>query len=116
MRPEGYPILQVIGKALGTLSKQIDHIEIDGHTAKVSSESTSNYFSWQLSADRAIEVLKFLVIKCGLPQDKMSVAGFSHYVPVTGNDTEKERAQNRRVEIRITSIHDAVAVDVATKN
>lgn len=85
-------------------------IRIEGHTDDipiVSSEFDSN---WELSTQRAVNVLKYIVsrsIKLGVEEkdvsERMSAAGYGPYRPISGNEnrTPEERAQNRRVDIII---------------
>jgi len=101
MRPESYDILKYMGDILLSVDNDIQSIEIGGHTATTNGGNTKSYFAWELSADRAISVLKFLSETCNLPQSKMSVSGYSHYQPVASNDNEQDRYRNRRVEIKI---------------
>ncbi len=104
MKEAGSSVLQFVGDTIGSADHLVKSIEIGGHTAKVGEDSTTNFFPWELSSDRAVTVLKFLVQKCTLPQAKMTVSGYSHYKPVGDNTTEEQKAINRRVEIRISRI------------
>ena len=101
MRESSFDILRYMGDLLLGVDSGIDSIEISGFTAKVGDESPGNFFSWELSSDRAISVLKFFSTECSLPQSKMFVSGYSHYRPVAENDTEEDRSLNRRVEVKI---------------
>ncbi len=78
------------------------NIEIGGLTA--TTESYQQLFSWELSSQRSISVLKYLVQNCKLPESKMSISGYSRYHPIANNDTEENRQLNRRVEIKITRV------------
>ncbi len=53
-----------------------------------------------MSAGRALAVADRLR-KAGLPEDRMGVAGFGQYQPVSPNDTAESRQKNRRVEIYV---------------
>ncbi len=55
--------------------------------------------NWQLSAARAITVVKELV-KNGVSPRKTHGAGFGEHRPIASNYTEEGRIKNRRVEIR----------------
>ena len=101
MRESSFDILQYMGDLLRGVDSEIDSIEISGFTAEAGKVSSGNYFAWELSSNRAISVLKFFSSKCSLPQSKMFIAGHSYYQPVAGNDTEKGRSLNRRVEVKI---------------
>lgn len=96
------PILKEIEKALSRVYSKIDTITISGHTASTTGDTmTSNDFAWQLSSDRAVTVLNYLT-SMGLPENKLSIEGYSHFRPVAPNNSEENRAKNRRVEITIT--------------
>lgn len=104
MKNENTKILKDIGDILNGIDHITQSIEIGGHTAVAHGGVTSSFFAWELSADRAIAVLKFLVNECHMPQSKMVVAGYSRYHPVAPNDNEESRKLNRRVEIKITRV------------
>ena len=104
IRPEGLIILRSICDTLVSVSNLIQVIQIDGHTAKIGNDNPNNFFSWELSSNRSISVLKFMAQDGGLPQSKMSIAGYADNVPVASNDTEEGRAMNRRVEVKITKV------------
>lgn len=55
--------------------------------------------NWELSAARAVGVVRFLQEKGWLDPERLSAAAYSHYQPVATNDTAKGRRQNRRIEI-----------------
>jgi len=104
IKSEEVGVLQVIGNILSEVNPLIQSIEIAGHTA-TTGEYTDSFFSWELSAQRAIAVLKYFAQKCALPEGKMYISGFSRYHPIASNDTEASRQLNRRVEIKITRVN-----------
>jgi chemotaxis protein MotB len=104
LKPEAYPIIDTISNIIMESYDLIAGIDISGHTAKVRADppSKTNLFSWDLSTDRALTVLKYLVQQCDMPQEKLSVTGYScNQLYVEGN-SEEFLAQNRRVEIRLS--------------
>ena len=96
--PKSIPIIDKVAKVLNSVYPGIDHITISGHTADIGKETIN---AWTLSSDRAIAVLTRFV-SAGLPQDKLSIEGNSHYKPVAPNDSPTNMAKNRRVEITVT--------------
>jgi outer membrane protein OmpA-like peptidoglycan-associated protein len=52
--------------------------------------------------DRANAVKETLVAQ-GVAADRISTAGYGQDRPVASNDTEAGRAQNRRLELNVTS-------------
>ncbi len=57
--------------------------------------------NWELSAARAIAVVRFLASK-GVPPEMLGAAGFSQFRPLAPNDSKENRSQNRRIEIALT--------------
>ena len=57
--------------------------------------------NWELSAARAIGVVRFLQEKGWLEPHRLSAAGYSYFRPVASNDTAEGRRQNRRIEITL---------------
>ncbi|MDD4571191.1 MAG: flagellar motor protein MotB [Clostridia bacterium] len=101
MLNQSKPVLTKIETVLAKLYQKIDHITISGHTADPANDGEeSSAIAWQLSTQRAVTVLNYLVEK-GLPQYRLSIAGYSHFDPIATNETEEGRAKNRRVEITI---------------
>jgi len=74
-------------------------IQIKGYTDTTPPPPTSPYNNnWELSAARALSVLKIL-IKNGVNPKQLSAAAYGEYHPIASNDTPQGRAKNRRVEI-----------------
>ncbi|MDF2449280.1 MAG: outer membrane protein OmpA family [Bacteroidota bacterium] len=74
-------------------------IALGGHTDNVGSEESNV----KLSSDRAKAVLNYLVLK-GISQSRITSNGYGKSKPVVENDTEENRALNRRVEFTILKI------------
>jgi len=72
-------------------------LSIEGHTDDVGSET----YNQELSFKRAVAAATHLVLHDGLDPARIFVKGFGESVPVAGNETEKGRAKNRRVELLI---------------
>jgi len=80
------------------LPKNIE-IQVKGYTDNVPPPPTSPYAdNWELSAARALSVLKEL-IKDGVNPKQLSAAAYGEYHPIAANATPQGRAKNRRVEI-----------------
>jgi chemotaxis protein MotB len=54
--------------------------------------------SWELTTERAVTVVKYLV-SLGVPAASLTAAGAGSFDPIAPNDTTEARARNRRVEI-----------------
>jgi chemotaxis protein MotB len=95
MSEEGLRMMKKIYKILAQFSYRI---KIAGHTDNVPIHTEQYASNWELSANRACEVVRFL-IDSGIDPHLISAEGFAEYRPVASNDTPDGRAQNRRVEI-----------------
>ncbi len=101
IRPEGKTILDKIIKILNTY--KIKKITIEGNTDDRPVLKTSKYRdNWELSTARAISVLRYLIRYSSIHPRFMTAAGNAEYNPLKANNTPKNRAANRRVEIVVT--------------
>ena len=105
LKESSYPALNTICEILMESYDLIGNIDIGCHTAKITPgpHSNTDFFSWELSSNRALTVLKFFAQQCNLPQAKMSIIGYSCTRPFVEGNSE-EYGANRRVEIRISKI------------
>ena len=87
------------------LSKRpdIQHVLIEGHTDNKASARYNLY----LSQRRARAVMQWL-IAAGVHPGRLSVEGRGLSCPVASNDTEEGRAKNRRVQVYIVKMGDAL--------
>lgn len=83
------------------LQPQTNHIRVEGHTDDTPIHTTRYPSNWQLSTDRAANVIQYWVEKGDLPPERLSAAGYGKYRPVVPNDSPAHRSLNRRVEIVI---------------
>ena len=77
------------------------NIMISGHTDNVPIRNVEFESNWELSVMRAINFMKLLLENDKLDPSLFSANGFGEYKPVVSNETEAEKARNRRVEILI---------------
>ncbi|HEX3009321.1 MAG TPA: OmpA family protein, partial [Bacteroidales bacterium] len=71
-------------------------VEISGHTDNAGSPE----YNKTLSENRAKAVVTYLT-ENGITKERLTAKGYGELKPVTGNDTEEGRAQNRRTEFMI---------------
>lgn len=90
--------LQVMKKIANILSQFRYQIRIEGHTDNTPINTARFPSNWELSADRACEVVRFLITQ-GINPSLVSAVGFAEFRPVATNDTAEGRAENRRVEV-----------------
>ncbi|MCV2866457.1 peptidoglycan -binding protein [Defluviimonas sp. WL0075] len=77
-------------------------IRVDGHTDNVPISSGQFRDNWELSQARALSVVRFMQDDLGFPPQRMAATGFGEYRPVAEGDTAEARAQNRRIELKLT--------------
>lgn len=78
--------------------KYVDYnIDIKGYTDNTPIATSRFPSNWELSAVRATTVLRFF-LEQGIDPVRMSATGYSDLFPISSNETEAGRAQNRRVE------------------
>ena len=74
-------------------------IRVEGHTDNREIKTDKYPSNWELSAARAVSVVKYLSDREGVPVGKLSAAGYADSRPIGDNRTEAGRASNRRTEI-----------------
>ncbi len=95
IRPDAMPVLD---EAIRTLKEAGDvSVICQGYTDSIGSDQ----YNKALSLRRANAVRDYLVAG-GIAPTRISVEGFGKSNPVASNDTADGRAQNRRVELRVT--------------
>ncbi len=78
-------------------------IRVDGHTDNVPLSGNGAFRdNWELSQARALSVVRYMTDVLGFPPERLAAAGFGQYQPVTSGDTPEDRAQNRRIELKLT--------------
>ena len=98
--PKLFPVLDSLAR---TLQKSASPVRLEGHTDSVPISTPRFRSNWDLSAARAIAVLKVLSERCGIPPERLGVAGYADTLPVDTNETAEGRAHNRRVDLVIMS-------------
>jgi chemotaxis protein MotB len=99
LTPEALPLIDQIAKILADLRYQI---QVNGFTDNVPIHNAQFDSNWDLSATRAISVVKRFVA-AGIDPTLLVGAGFGEYHPVAPNNTVEGKASNRRVSIVVVS-------------
>jgi chemotaxis protein MotB len=102
----GLQQLDKLAEALRTLEGEIPAeikwvLRVDGHTDKRPQFSVQYPSNWELSAGRAIAVVKYLVSK-GISPQHLVAAGFGEFQPIDTAETAEAYAKNRRLELKLT--------------
>ncbi|MBU5454788.1 OmpA/MotB family protein [Caproiciproducens sp. MSJ-32] len=91
----------VLDKVSELLASIDNDILVEGHTDNVPINTYDFPSNWELSADRAVNVVRYFVEEKGLDPTRFSASGYGEYHPVAPNDTYENKAKNRRVNILI---------------
>ena len=101
LRPEGEDLIRELVKPIESYIRERDElIMVSGFTDNLMIHDDNLHFqdNWQLSSERALIVVREL-LKHGLKRELVFGAAFGEAQPVVPNDSEGNRARNRRVEI-----------------
>ncbi len=93
---KAHPFLDKIFEMIVRTENQV---RIEGHTDDLSFRNTKYQSNWELSAARAINVLRYFVAKKEVPEHRFSAAGYGEYQPVASNRFSEGRSRNRRITI-----------------
>jgi chemotaxis protein MotB len=74
-------------------------LRVEGHTDNIPIHTTQFQSNWELSTARATAIARLLLERGNIDPSNLSAAGYAEFHPIASNDTEKGRAQNRRVDI-----------------
>jgi chemotaxis protein MotB len=87
-------------KKIGAIANSTHaRVEIQGHTDDRPIRTGAFPSNWELSTARAVNVLRYLIADAGVSPHRLSAVGLSKYHPLVPNNSEENRALNRRVEI-----------------
>jgi outer membrane protein OmpA-like peptidoglycan-associated protein len=95
LKPDASTRVNEIGAILAKYPE--DRVVVVGHTDSVGSDE----YNQRLSENRA-NAVRVRLLSEGVPDKNISTVGMGESQPVSSNATKKGRAQNRRVELKIT--------------
>lgn len=98
IREDSKAILDKISTLIASVSNPI---LVEGHTDNIPIKTSEFPSNWELSADRAVNVVRYFVENKGQEPSRFSAAGYAEYHPVAPNDSYENMAKNRRVDILI---------------
>ena len=99
-----YSLSQEAKNVLGKVAKVVKDKDkfdflVEGHTDDKPIATSTIADNWDLSAKRAIAVVRVLEDEYNVDPKRMSAAARSKYLPVASNETAEGRAKNRRTKI-----------------
>ena len=105
---EGKAEISNVTESLSSIMKDIpDNIDwvirVDGHTDDIPLSGFGEFKdNWELSQARALSVVKYMITELNFSGSRLAANGFGEYQPINIEDTPEARAQNRRIEIKLT--------------
>jgi chemotaxis protein MotB len=111
-QPEALPALDRIASILAI---RTCNLRIEGHTDNIPIHTAQMASNWELSAARATELVRILIVRYRFAPERLSAAGYAEYHPIASNITAQGRAQNRRVDIVILTTHTWPLSEVASQ-
>ena len=108
LAPEGRSqiagVVATLQEVAAAIPPEIDWIiRVDGHTDNVPLSGFGAFRdNWELSQARALSVVRYMQDSLGFPPERLAATGFGEYRPVAEGDTSEARAQNRRIELKLT--------------
>lgn len=96
IKDEARTALEELAHTLATFEGR--RFQVMGHTDSKPIHSARFPSNWELSTQRAVEVVKLLV-ESGVKPEMISAAGNAEFDPLVDNETQENRTLNRRVEI-----------------
>lgn len=110
LMPEREELMRRIGDALVRVGGEV---LVTGHTDDSPMRSARFPSNWHLSEERARSV-RDLLAAAGVPPERLRAEGRADGEPVVANDSEANRAQNRRVEITLLAARRDLPARAAT--
>lgn len=101
--PGGTRIKAAAREAITSLADTISQFpnrkfQVVGHSDPTPIKTSRYPSNWELSSQRAIEVVK-LMVDAGVPSEMLSASGSAEFDPLVNNESAENKAMNRRVEI-----------------
>jgi chemotaxis protein MotB len=100
LNPESIKALDRIGELLKESGRRII---VEGHTDDIPIKTEKFPSNWELSAARATKIVRYLVARHKIAPSQLVPVAYADQKPFVPNDSEENRARNRRIEIKIVT-------------
>lgn len=94
-------MIPIIERVVDVLAQCSGDVMVAGHSDDRPIVSPIYRSNWDLSAARAVSVVHELVMDRQIPAQRVTASGRAETQPLVPNDSEQNRARNRRVELAI---------------
>ncbi|MDF0601489.1 OmpA family protein, partial [Psychromarinibacter sp. C21-152] len=96
-------VVSILRDVSDQIPENIDWVlRVDGHTDSAPIRGGRWEDNWELSQARALSVVRFMIDELGFPPERLAATGFGQWQPIAEGDTPEARAQNRRIELKLT--------------
>jgi chemotaxis protein MotB len=92
--------LSALESLVGLIQAFPNDIIIEGHTDNVPVRGGAYRSNWELSIARAVGVVNFFT-ENGIDPKQLVAAGYGEFHPAFPNDSDENRAKNRRIELTV---------------
>lgn len=96
--PEGQQIVDIIA---GVISKDSNGVMVEGYTDNEPIYGGPYRDNWELSAERAVNVVERLNYTDGIDENRLSAVGYGETRPIASNATPAGQQMNRRIDVVI---------------
>jgi chemotaxis protein MotB len=96
------PVIGALKEIAARIPKDLNWVlRVDGHTDRRPISNAQFASNWELSAARAISVVRYMVSQ-GIPPNRLVAAGFADFQPLDTAGGEEAYRRNRRIELKLT--------------
>jgi chemotaxis protein MotB len=96
------PVIAALKAIADKIPKDLNWVlRVDGHTDRRPISNAQFPSNWELSAARAISVVRYAVSQ-GIPPNRVAAAGFADNQPLDPGAGEEAYRRNRRIELKLT--------------
>ena len=96
--PEAYPILDTVIDMFLGVPQPYTMLSVEGHTDSRPINTVRYPSNWDVSVDRAANVVRYFRQDARLDMSRLIAVGYGEYHPIVENDSDENMALNRRVE------------------
>ena len=100
LKKSAFKAFAKIGKILANYPE--NQIFVEGHTDNDKISKGRYTDNWQLSTERSLSVLRHLLKNTDLDPKRFTAAGYAEFQPVVPNNSQANKALNRRVDIVVS--------------
>jgi chemotaxis protein MotB len=105
---DGENLLRRVSRIIEPIGRRV---RVEGHSDNVPIATARYPSNWELSTARAVNVVKYFVQQGRIDPGLLSAVGYADVKPRVSNDSEAQRAKNRRVEIILGQVNETQAAE-----